>query len=102
MGTCIIQLFQFAVGFAILLVIISAILSWLIAFDVINLRNPRVGQIVRGLDALTEPMLRPIRKLLPTLGGIDLSPIIFIAVMQFFVLPAGTWLLRLILPPALG
>jgi YggT family protein len=67
---------------AIFLVIVTAILSWLVAFDVINLRNPTLYRIVRTLDALTEPMLRPIRRMLPNLGGIDISPIILLLLLQ--------------------
>jgi YggT family protein len=67
---------------AIFLVIVTAILSWLVAFDVINLRNPTLYRIVRALDAMTEPMLRPIRRVLPNLGGIDISPIILLLLLQ--------------------
>ncbi|WP_174301701.1 YggT family protein [Caulobacter sp. S45] len=69
-------LFDSLIGLAILLVIVTAVLSWLVAFDVINLRNPMMYRIVRTLDQLTEPMLRPIRRFLPNLGGVDISPII--------------------------
>ena len=69
-------LFDSLIGLAIFLVIITAVLSWLVAFDVINLRNPMMYRVVRTLDQLTEPMLRPIRRFLPNLGGIDISPII--------------------------
>jgi YggT family protein len=69
-------LFDNLIGLIILIVIINAIISWLVAFDVINLRNPTMYRIVRTLDAITEPMLRPLRRFLPNLGGIDISPII--------------------------
>ena len=59
-------------------IIIVAILSWLIAFNVINIYNDFVRSIWNALNALTEPLLRPIRQVLPNLGGIDLSPIILI------------------------
>ena len=67
---------------AIFLVIVAAILSWLVAFDVINLRNPTIYRIARALDGITEPMLRPIRRILPNLGGIDISPIILLLLLQ--------------------
>lgn len=63
------------------LVIIGAILSWLIAFDVINRRNPLVYTIAEGLYRITEPALRPIRNLLPDLGGLDVSPVILIVAL---------------------
>lgn len=56
-------------------IIISAILSWLVAFNVVNPANQVVGTIGRAVHALTEPLLRPIRNFLPNMGGIDLSPI---------------------------
>jgi YggT family protein len=60
------------------IVIIQAILSWLIAFNVVNTSNRFVDGIATGLDRLTAPMLRPIRRLLPDMGGIDFSPLILI------------------------
>ena len=65
------------------LLIASAVLSWLIAFNVVNLRNPIVMQIADFLDRVTEPALRPIRRVLPNLGGIDISPIILILLLYF-------------------
>ena len=60
------------------LIIIQAVLSWLVAFDVLNLRQPFVYQIWSGLGRMTEPLYRPIRRFLPDMGGIDLSPLIVI------------------------
>ena len=65
------------------LLIASAVLSWLIAFNVVNLRNPIVMQLADFLDRVTEPALRPIRRVLPNLGGIDISPIILILLLYF-------------------
>ena len=64
-------------------VIIGAILSWLIAFDVVNRRNRAVYTIADSLYRLTEPALRPIRKVLPDLGGLDISPVILILGLIF-------------------
>ena len=57
-------------------VLATIVLSWLIAFNVINTRNEFVNSIWRALNALTEPVLRPIRRYMPKLQGLDLSPII--------------------------
>jgi YggT family protein len=65
------------------LVIASAIMSWLVAFGVINMRNQFVRAIVETLYRLTEPMLRPIRKMLPNFGGVDISPVIVILGLMF-------------------
>ncbi len=65
------------------ILIASAILSWLVAFNVVNSRNPVVSQIGEFLYRITEPVLRPIRNILPNLGGIDVSPIILILGLFF-------------------
>ena len=64
-------------------IIIGAILSWLIAFDVVNRRNRAVFTIADALYRLTEPALRPIRRVLPDLGGLDISPVILILGLIF-------------------
>lgn len=65
------------------ILIAAAVLSWLIAFNVVNARNPIVANIGEFLYRVTEPALRPIRNLLPNLGGIDISPIILIILLLF-------------------
>lgn len=64
-------------------VIIGAVLSWLIAFDVVNRRNRAVYTIADTLYRLTEPALRPIRRLLPNFGGVDISPVILLLGLIF-------------------
>lgn len=59
-------------------IVISAVLSWLIAFNVINYRNDFVRTIWSTLTAVTEPLLRPIRNILPNMGAIDLSPVVLL------------------------
>ncbi|HEU4987588.1 MAG TPA: YggT family protein [Rhizobiaceae bacterium] len=65
------------------IIILSAIFSWLYAFNVVNPRNQFVGMIGNALFRITEPALRPIRNLLPDLGGIDISPIILLLIIFF-------------------
>jgi len=62
--------------------VIWAVMSWLIAFNVINMHNNFVRGIVNGLDSFFNPMLRPIRKVLPDMGGIDLSPMVLILLIM--------------------
>ena len=69
-------IFNFAVDIAFWIVIIQIILSWLINFDVINLRQPFVWQVWQALNRITGPVYRPIRRMLPDLGGLDLAPVI--------------------------
>jgi YggT family protein len=63
------------------LLIASAILSWLIAFNVVNTRNQFVATVADFLYRITEPVLRPIRNAMPNLGGIDVSPVILILII---------------------
>ncbi|WP_417837023.1 YggT family protein [Thalassospira tepidiphila] len=71
------------VGIYIFMLIASAILSWLVAFNVINTSNRFVYLVGDFLYRVTEPALRPIRRIMPDLGGIDISPIILILILQF-------------------
>ena len=65
------------------ILIAAAVLSWLIAFNVVNSRNQFVAMVGEFLYRITEPVLRPIRNRLPNLGGIDISPIIVILIIIF-------------------
>jgi YggT family protein len=65
------------------ILIAAAVLSWLVAFNVVNTRNPIVASVGEFLYRITEPVLRPIRSVLPNLGGIDISPVILILIIFF-------------------
>ena len=58
------------------IIIIQAILSWLVAFNVINTYNDFVRSLLNALDRITEPLYRPVRRILPDFGGIDFSPLV--------------------------
>jgi YggT family protein len=64
-------------------VLAMIIMSWLISFNVINTRNQFVETVWRVLNALTEPVLRPIRRIMPNFGGLDVSPIILFIIIYF-------------------
>jgi YggT family protein len=64
-------------------VVIAVIVSWLIVFNVINTNNHFVRSVLRTLDALTEPVFRQIRRVIPPLGGLDLSPLIVLIGIWF-------------------
>ena len=64
-------------------IIAGVVLSWLMAFNVVNAYNPFVRSLWGALNAVTEPLLRPIRRILPDLGGIDLSPIVLLLGLHF-------------------
>jgi YggT family protein len=77
------NLFNTVVSIYIWLLIASVVLSWLIAFNVVNTGNRFVYQVRDFLHRITEPLLRPIRNLLPNLGGIDISPVVLILALYF-------------------
>ena len=82
--TSIVILISQIIEIFIWLLIMQAILSWLITFGVINTNSNIVNMIGNFLYKITEPVLRPIRSLLPDLGGIDVSPLILIILLIFF------------------
>jgi YggT family protein len=72
------------------IIMIQIVLSWLVAFNVINTRNDFVRQFLYALDRVTEPLYRPIRRLLPDFGGLDFSPMVVllaISILQKILLP---------------
>ena len=77
------QLIRVVLGLLVWAIIISAVLSWLVAFNVINLRNQFVYSVARVLDAVTTPVLAPFRRFIPPLGGVDISPIIAILLIEY-------------------
>ena len=81
---------DFIVGFLatvieilIWVIIAGAIMSWLIVFNVVNLANPYVRMVYDFISRITDPMLNPIRRVLPNMGGIDISPIVLILLLLF-------------------
>ena len=83
MGNPFQNLFNAVITLYIWCLIIWVILSWLVAFNIINTRNPFVRMLGDFLDRITEPALRPIRRVMPNLGGIDISPVILILLLYF-------------------
>ena len=67
----------------VFVIIAGAVLSWLLAFNVINFSNPIARGMWQGINAVTEPLLAPIRRWLPNMGGLDLSPLVLILACQF-------------------
>ena len=73
------------------IIIIQAVLSWLVAFNVVNLHNDFVRQVLYALGRLTEPLYRPIRRIMPDFGALDFSPLVVLLIIQILrsiVLPA--------------
>jgi YggT family protein len=81
--TAVLNLIDNVVSLYIWILFLAVIASWLINFNVINTSNRVVYMIVDVLYKLTEPALRPIRRLLPNMGGLDLSPVVLILLLYF-------------------
>src|SRR3546814_11545848 len=83
------------------IIVIQAILSWLVAFNVINVHNQFVRTVLHALERITEPLLRPIRRFMPDLGGIDFSPMVLILLLIAVqrLLPAVLFDPGALLPP---
>jgi YggT family protein len=64
-------------------IIIAVVMSWLVAFGVINMHNRLARSVVQALDAVTEPVFRQVRRVIPPIGGLDLSPLIVLIALQF-------------------
>src|ERR1700710_1590146 len=75
------QIIEFLLNILKWIVIIQAILSWLVAFNVINTYNDFVRQLLYALDRILNPLLNPIRRILPDFGGLDFSPMVLILVI---------------------
>lgn len=87
---------NFALDLIVWLVIANAVVSWLIAFDIINLRNRAAYNAVKFLDRAVSPLLAPFRRFIPPLGGMDITPVLLIIIIvaaQRALLPAAfQWL----------
>ncbi len=87
-------IFNAVIQLYILVVFISVIMSWLISFNVINRHNRFVDAVWRTCLGLTEPLLRPIRNIMPNLGGIDISPIVLLIGLNALQLGVNAYILR--------
>lgn len=92
MSHAIVNLLMSIINIYLLIVVIWVIASWLRTFGVIDARHPVVRQILSVLDAFIDPVMRPIRRIIPSIGGLDLSPIIVILALYFILDVLGTFL----------
>ena len=77
----VLSILNYLLYIATFVIIAQAILSWLVAFNVINTHNDFVRSLTYALDRLTEPLYRPIRRFLPDLGGVDFSPLVVLVLI---------------------
>jgi YggT family protein len=71
------------IGLLLIVLVIYMIFSWLIAFNVVNLRNPAMAQIFSIVERITEPMIRPLRKIIPPMGGLDLAFLVLFLLLAY-------------------
>jgi YggT family protein len=76
------EIIQLLLSVVTWIIIIQAILSWLVAFNVINTHNDFVRQFLYALSRMTEPMYRPIRRIMPDFGALDFSPLVVLLLIQ--------------------
>ena len=86
MGVAIVWLIDTVLQLYTWVIVIWALMSWLVGFGVVNPRNNFVRQVLYFLDAVTEPARRPIRRIIPSLGGVDLSPLVLLLLIQFILI----------------
>jgi YggT family protein len=87
----ILQIVDLLLSVLMWIIIIQAILSWLVAFNVVNTHNDFVRQVLYALSRMTEPLYRPIRRIMPDFGALDFSPLVVLLAIQILrsiVLPA--------------
>ena len=75
-------IFDTLVSLYIFVIVLAVVMSWLIAFGVVNLHNQLARSLVSMLDALTDPVFRQVRRIIPPIGGLDLSPLIVLIALQ--------------------
>jgi YggT family protein len=94
MGNFILFILSQLLSLLMLAIVLKVVISMLVSFDIIHLRNPWASQFVRFLDAVTYPILRPLQRIVPLFAGIDITPLlalILLEAIQGFLLP---WLFR--------
>ncbi|RDE09665.1 YggT family protein [Pelagibacterium lacus] len=77
------QFIDLVLGLVIFIMIAQVIVSWLLAFNILNMSNRFVATIANALYQITDPLLRPIRQFLPNFGGLDISPIVLFLIIYF-------------------
>lgn len=77
------QFVDLVLNLIIFIIIAQVIVSWLLAFNILNMSNQFVAMVANALHQITDPLLRPIRKFVPSFGGLDISPIILFLAIYF-------------------
>jgi len=81
--SALLDIIEIVLNFYIWVIIVGATMSWLVAFNIVNTNNRFVHMVGDFLFRLTEPLLKPLRRVLPNMGGLDLSPLVLILIIMF-------------------
>ena len=92
----VLRIFNVIVDLYFYVIIIAVVASWLVAFGVLNTYNPTARSILRVLEGLTEPVFRRVRRIVPPLGGLDLSPLIVLLLLEALQMLVNSYLPMLI------
>jgi YggT family protein len=96
MAMMVIEILYILLTAALWVIIIQGVMSWLIAFNVINTHNDVVRSVWMTLDKMTDPLYRPIRRVMPDFGALDLSPMVVIIIIVILRGPVLTYLAQLL------
>lgn len=88
--SALIQIVSLITNVVVMLVIVQFVIGLLFAFNVVNARNEFLSQVYRSINALMEPLLRPIRRVMPDTGAIDFSPLVLILLLQILLIVLGS------------
>ncbi|MBI3440145.1 MAG: YggT family protein [Proteobacteria bacterium] len=91
------EIIRAVLGLISLVLIVYVVISWLYAFDVVSRRNQAVGSIWEFCRAVTDPLVRPLRRFIPPIAGVDLSVMILLLVVYLLQTDVSWWLERLLL-----
>ena len=83
------EILSWIINALIIVIIIEVVLSWLIVFEVINTRNPQAQKLISLIHRITQPIMNPIRRVIPAIGGIDITPIV--AIFGLSILDRLVW-----------
>ncbi|UPT62715.1 MAG: YggT family protein [Hyphomonadaceae bacterium JAD_PAG50586_4] len=90
------QLIHTVLGLLVVVLIVHVVLSWLFAFDIVSRRNELISGIWRFTSAITEPMLRPLRRLIPPIAGVDLSVLVLLLIIMLVRDSVLPWLVNML------
>jgi YggT family protein len=91
------EIIRTILGLVSVVLIVHVVISWLIAFDIVSRRNAFIASIWTFTSAVTEPLVRPLRRLIPPVGGVDLSILVLLLIIYMLRGPVSYWLEALLL-----